>query len=441
VTERNRIVRDKPHDATNARVLKSRTQKPLNLLNLELLNVRRRLYFPRVPLAVPYWNAATYRSILRCFLSGRIIDGPDFGKLRSQLIETLSVADAVLCGSGSLALELALRACGVREGDEVVLPTFCCTALVAPVLSVGAIPVLADVGDELNMSAATVAAVLSKKTKAIIVPHLFGNPANINAIVDLAHGRGIGVIDDAAQALGATIDGRWVGSFGDVGILSFGSEKVCFGLGGGVVVGRDQAFPRSGIGLAPALLAPALRRLLSTLIWRRWRRWTQPVRAALSGNKRAGPEAPPELYRQETMANLNAAVAFSLVQTLRENIAARRARVRAYHELLGAEERLTLMPHQPGSACLTQVVRVLAMRHGEDMSAQLVEVLGGAGFEIQGSYVPIHLLADYQHLARRPLPHAEGIWADLIELPCEPEVSMNDVERIAAMVKQVVAAG
>ena len=139
-----------------------------------------------------------------------------------------------------MALEIALRACGVREGGEVVIPTFCCTSVVPPILAVGAQPVLADVGEELNITAKTIEAALTDRTTAIIVPHLFGNPADIDAIVDLARPKNIRVIDDAAQALGATIDGRPVGSFGNAGILSFGSEKVCSGLGGGVIVSRQE---------------------------------------------------------------------------------------------------------------------------------------------------------------------------------------------------------
>ncbi len=196
--------------------------------------------FYRVPLAMPYWNGAVYRSVLHSLCSGRVIDGADLDDLRSRLVQELAVEDAILCGSGSLALEIALRACKVARGDEVVIPTFCCTAVVAPILATGATPVLADVGEELNLTVETVRPVLTQKTRAIIVPHLFGNPADIEGIAELAARKNIRVIDDAAQALGATIDGRPVGSFGAAGILSFGNEKVCFGLGGGVAIFRDK---------------------------------------------------------------------------------------------------------------------------------------------------------------------------------------------------------
>ena len=174
------------------------------------------------------------------FCSGRVIDGADLDDLRSRLVQELGVEDAILCGSGSLALEIALHACKVERGDEVVIPTFCCTAVVAPILATGATPVLADVGEELNLTVETVRPVLTQKTRAIIVPHLFGNPADIEGIAELAARKNIRIIDDAAQALGATINGRPVGSFGAAGILSFGNEKVCFGLGGGVAIFRDK---------------------------------------------------------------------------------------------------------------------------------------------------------------------------------------------------------
>jgi perosamine synthetase len=395
--------------------------------------------FPRVPLAVPYWNGETYRAIFRSLLFGNVIHGPDLYELRSFLTQTLGVTDVVLCSSGSLALELALRACVVGRGDEVVVPTFCCTAVIPPILAVGALPVLADAGDNLNIGVA-IEAVLSERTSAVIVPHLFGNPADIGSILDLLRGKNIRVIDDAAQALGATIADQLVGSFGDVGILSFGSEKVCFGLGGGAVVSRrKEIFERiSEIRLPPPGISNSLENLFSTTVWRRWRRWTLPLHNALSHGTSKNPDSPPDEYKKEAMTNLNAAVALTLVRSLRENVKARRERVRAYRELLGAERGLMLIPHEPGSACLTQIIRILPGRRDYDLASKLIETLREAGYEIQGSYVPIHLIPAYESHVRSPLPNAERVWPDLIELPCEPDVSFDDLARITTIVKQAL---
>ena len=164
---------------------------------------------------------------------------------------------------------------------------------------------------------------------------------------------------------------------------------------------------------------------------------TLPLRAVFSRGDAHGPETPPSSYRHEFLANLNAAVAVSLVQTLRANIAARRARVNAYQDQLGNEKGLALIAHRPGSACLAQVVRVLPRRRGHDLASIVVEALADQGYEIRGSYVPIHLLANFGKCVWERLPYSERVWPDLIELPCEPGVSLDDVERIAYVVKEV----
>jgi dTDP-4-amino-4,6-dideoxygalactose transaminase len=391
--------------------------------------------FFHVPLAMPYWQRSTYRSMGHSLGTGRIVMGAEGEKLRKLLLHEMSADQALLCSSGSLALELALRGCEVDPGDEVVLPTFCCAAVVLPVLAVGATAVLADVGPELNLTVETVGAALTQKTKAIIVPHLFGNPAEIGAIMELVRARNIRVIDDAAQALGATIDGRPVGSFGDAGIVSFGAEKVCFGLGGGALLAGNENFSDGVLvsALAPPRALPTIENLFSVLIRRRWRRWTWPLDAGRRTKNALGPDASPRAYHREGMANLNAAVALTLMQSLTDNIAARRARVRRYTELFHGVDRLELIPHRPGSACLTQVLRVRAKR--EDRAVRVIHALRRAGYEVQGSYVPIHRLANYSMCVWDNVTHAERIWSDLVELPCEPDVKMEHLERIAAVVK------
>jgi dTDP-4-amino-4,6-dideoxygalactose transaminase len=299
---------------------------------------------------------------------------------------------------------------------------------------------LADVGSELNLTVATVDAARTGRTRAIIVPHLFGNPADIGEIVELANSNNIVVIDDAAQALGAIIDGQPAGSFGDMGVLSFGAEKVCFGLGGGALVSHSRGVIEAAreVVFGHPSASHTLARLTSTLVLRRWRSWTLPFQRMLSRGHERSPEAPPERYRQEIMANLNAAVARSLIHSLPENLQARRARVEVYRRLLGNELGIELIRHGPGSACLTQVMRVLPRRRGDDAAARIIGALGQAGYEVQGSYMPIHLLGRFSACVWDRLPHTEKVWADLVELPCEPTVSLDDVEKITTIIKSFV---
>jgi len=133
-------------------------------------------------------------------------------------------------------------------------------------------------------------------------------------------------------------------------------------------------------------------------------------------------------------------VARTLLDTLPENLQARRAKVQAYEALLGSEASVDLIRHRPGSACLTQVVQVKPKRRGDDLAAKTIGALADAGYEVQGSYMPIHLLGSFSACVWDRLPQCEKVWTDLIELPCEPTVRLDDIERIASIVKHCASA-
>jgi dTDP-4-amino-4,6-dideoxygalactose transaminase len=138
------------------------------------------------------------------------------------------------------------------------------------------------------------------------------------------------------------------------------------------------------------------------------------------------------------MANLNASVARTLMQTLRENIDPRRVRMQLYRELLGDVGGLELIAHRPGSAALAQVVRIAPKRRSHDPALAVVNVLAKAGYEVQGSYVPLHQLSSCTMCVWDRLPYADRVWADLIELPCGPGVALERVEQIAEIVKRTL---
>lgn len=392
-------------------------------------------YVYRVPLCVPFWSARTYAALARSCGLGRVAAGPDVARLEARMAARLSVPGAIACDTGRAALELALRATGVRAGDEVVLPTFCCTTIVPPLLAIDAMPVLADVGPDLALTAETVEAACTPRTRAVVVAHLFGNPASVDDIAAVCRQRGIALIDDAAQALGATLDGQPLGTFGDAGLVSFGNGKVCFGTGGGVFVSRDagvlaraRAFP-----LPPQRAGWALKRAAAVVAWRRWRRWTLPLKVAWT---RVRGERAQAAYEVRAMSNLDAAVALTLLDSLEANLAARRARVDAYRRLLDGQGKFHLVPHRPGSACLTQLVD---FRGDEALALEVVGALRDAGYEVDRSFRPLHLQKAYERFAFRPLPTAERMWASLVEVPCEPDVSLDDVARIASLISATAA--
>jgi dTDP-4-amino-4,6-dideoxygalactose transaminase len=150
---------------------------------------------------------------------------------------------AVAVANGTVALELALCALGIGAGDEVIVPSRTFIASASCVVMRGAVPVIADVeASSGNLSAETIRPVLSARTKAIIAVHLAGWPCDMDAIVELARERGICVIEDCAQAHGATYRGRPVGSMGDAAAFSFCQDKIMTTGGeGGMLTIEDEA--------------------------------------------------------------------------------------------------------------------------------------------------------------------------------------------------------
>lgn len=150
---------------------------------------------------------------------------------------------AVAVSNGTLALDLALRALGIGPGDEVIVTPRTFIASISTVVNAGAVPVFADVDrDSGNISPATIAPVITDRTRAIIPVHLAGWPADMDGILALARPRGIHVVEDCAQAHGARIGNRSVGAIGDIGAWSFCQDKIMTTGGeGGMVTTNDSA--------------------------------------------------------------------------------------------------------------------------------------------------------------------------------------------------------
>ena len=153
-------------------------------------------------------------------------------KFESTLAEFVGKRHAVLLNSGSSALHLSLLALNVKKGDEVIMPSFVCTALLNAVNYVGAKPVIVDIEKEnFNTSTRKAKKAISRKTKAIILPHMFGMPAKIDEFLKLK----IPIIEDCAQSIGAELKGKRVGSFGQISVFSFYHSKVISTGEGGAI--------------------------------------------------------------------------------------------------------------------------------------------------------------------------------------------------------------
>ena len=174
---------------------------------------------------------------------GQFVLGPEGEAFEREMAAYCKTRDAIGVASGTDALELALRACGIGPGDEVLTTAFSFFATVEAIVAVGARPVFVDIEPATyTLDVAEIEQKLTSHTKAVIPVHLYGHPCAMDRLMDIARAHRLKVIEDCAQAIGADIGGRRVGGFGDAGCLSFYPTKNLAGYGdAGMVVTNDEA--------------------------------------------------------------------------------------------------------------------------------------------------------------------------------------------------------
>jgi len=180
-------------------------------------------------------------AVLRVLAQGQFILGPEVAQLEKAVAALSGVRFGIGVASGTDALLLALRACGVGPGDEVITTDFSFFATAGVVARLGARPVFVDIDpDTYNIDPDLIAAAVTPRTKAIMPVHLFGQPADMDPICALARRHGLAVIEDAAQSIGAAYKGRPAGSFGDYGCYSFYPSKNLGAIGDGGMIVTDR---------------------------------------------------------------------------------------------------------------------------------------------------------------------------------------------------------
>lgn len=180
--------------------------------------------------------------VLRSGAVNSLHHGRSCRRFEQAMADLCEMPYAIAVSNGTVALELALRALGIGAGDEVVVPARSFIASASCVVSCGATPVFADIDrDSQNLTAASIAAVMTARTRAVIAVHLAGWPCDMPEINALAASNGLVVVEDCAQAIGARLDGRPVGSFGDAAAFSFCTDKIISTGGeGGILLLRDR---------------------------------------------------------------------------------------------------------------------------------------------------------------------------------------------------------
>lgn len=224
-----------------------------------------------IPLARPRFGDAERAAVLEVLDSGWVVQGPRVAAFERSFADFTGAPHAVAMSSATTALHAAVVALDLRPGDEVIVPAFTWVATANIVEQVGARPVFCDIDlDTYNIDSARAAGLVGPRTVGIIPVHLFGLPADMPAILALAHARGLWVVEDAACALGTRLDGRHVGHAGSIGCFSFHPRKsITTGEGGmavtadGTLAARLRSLRDHGSDDAPSGPGPASARMPS----------------------------------------------------------------------------------------------------------------------------------------------------------------------------------
>jgi dTDP-4-amino-4,6-dideoxygalactose transaminase len=332
--------------------------------------------------------------------SGQFVLGPETEAFEREFAAHHQADHGVGTSSGTSALHLALLAAGVGPGDEVITVPHTFVATVAAIGYTGATPVLVDVReDSFTMDPALVEAAITPRTRAIVPVHLYGQPADMGPILEIASARGLRVIEDACQAHGAEYGGRPVGALGDLGCFSFypGKNLGAYGEGGAVVTNDPD-------------LAQTVRTLRH---WGQTRRYVHDLKGFN--------------YRLE---ELQAAILRVKLRHLEAWTEARRGHARHYDRLLrGVVPTPAEMPYA------RHVYHVYAIR--TPSRERLERALAAEGIHTGVHYpVPVHMQPAWADLGYEAgsLPVSEAAAREVLSLPMYPELPEHEVERVAELV-------
>ena len=202
---------------------------------------KRAVEFPTKPYQFTHHDAERVYNIV---LSGKLNHrfGPETSLLEKEFATYHKTKYALATNSGTSALEMAVKAIGIQPGDEVIVPAYTFVAVAQAVLSRGGVPVFADIDDTFTLSPVSVQEKISKRTKAIIVVHSFGNVADMDRILQLAKRNNLFVIEDCCQSVGASYKGKKTGSLGNIGCFSFNETKSIYTGQGGMFITSNKKF-------------------------------------------------------------------------------------------------------------------------------------------------------------------------------------------------------
>jgi dTDP-4-amino-4,6-dideoxygalactose transaminase len=356
----------------------------------------------QVPAAKPVIGEEEIAAAVRVLRSGQVVQGPEVAAFEEEFGQLVDGRYCVAVNSGTSALWLALLGLGIGAGDEVIVPSFSFAATANAVRLVGATPVFADIEPgSFCLDPEAVADAITPLTAAVMPVHLYGHPAAMDRIVPLAERHGLALVEDAAQAHAATLDGHPVGGFGAAGCFSFYPTKNMHALEGGMVTVADPE------------LARRLRLLRNQGMERRY------ANEVVGANLR--------------LTDVAAAIGRVQLGRLPAWTAARQANAKT---LDAGIRRLVTPPVADGAQHVYHQYTVRVPGNGRPDRDAVQQALTGRGVGSAVYYpTPIHRLAPFRTAASgADLPETERASAEVLSLPVHPSLTRSELDRVVGAV-------
>ena len=372
-----------------------------------------------IPLSEPSLWGRELEYITDCIASGWVSSiGEYIGRFERALAEYVGVEHAVACNCGTSALHVSLILDGIRENDEVIVPTVTFIAPVNAVRYAGAFPVFVDCDEYCNLDVAAVGRFLAeectaedgttvnkatgRRVSAIIPVHVFGTPADMDAILDVASKYGLAVIEDASEALGSAYKGRRCGGLAPLGCLSFNGNKIVTSGGGGAILTNDETLARRARNLTTQAKEEGIEYIHNSVGYN---------------------------YR---MNNVLAALGLAQLETIEERVARKHENFTKYAQVLGPAHASRLLK-QPAWSEANQWFYAYVCSDAPAKEALLQACLS-EGIQARPLWYPIHLQTPYREMQSYEIERACWFYDRLVNIPCSVALTPDDIAEVAAVI-------
>ncbi len=375
-----------------------------------------------IPFHKPYITDDEVGQVLDTVRSGWLTMGPKTFLFEREFSQYTGAPHSVAVSSGTAALHLALRAIGLKPGDEVIVPTMTFTATAEVVCYFDALPVLADIeSDTGNIDAAAVERAITPRTRAVIPVHYGGQPCDMDAVLDIARRKKIYVIEDAAHCPPALYKGKPVGTIGDMTCFSFYATKpLCAGEGGMVTTGNEEWAERIRLLRLHGISRDAWKRYATGGSW-----YYEVTEAGYKYN----------------LTDIQAALGISQLRKLDTMRGMRKRIAERYTEAFSGSEALTPLALRPerSSSHHLYVLGINPDAHVIDR-AGFIEELGRRGIGTSVHFIPLHRHPFYRSkfgYESADFPGAERLYERIISLPIYPGLSARETDYVIENIKDV----